>query len=50
MQKIETEKDEVMKKLRQNLGVLKGQARCSDEEAGERAFIKVAKKHGLKLD
>lgn len=46
----EQEKQEALKKLAALKGSLKGKARMSDEEAGEIAFRKIAKKHGIKLD
>jgi len=46
----EQEKQEALRKLAALKGSLKGKARMSGEEAGELAFKKIAKKHGIKLD
>lgn len=46
----ELEKAEIIKKLAEFKGSLKGMAKMSDEEAGELAFRKIASEHGIKLD
>ncbi len=43
-------KEESLRKLAKLKGSLKGKARMSDEEAGEIAFRKIAKKFNLDLD
>ena len=46
----EFEKEEVIKKLAKFKGSLKGKAKMSDEEAGEIAIRKIAKKFNINLD
>ena len=44
------EKEKLMEHFRKNLGVLKGKAKMSEEEAGERAIQKLAQNFNIKLD
>lgn len=44
------EKEEALRKLAMFKGSLKGKARIGYEEAREKAFNKIAKKHGIRLD
>ena len=44
------EKEEVIRKLAKFKGALKGKARMSEKKAGDLAFKKIAKKHGINLD
>lgn len=44
------EKEEIIRKLTEFKGSLKGKARMSEEEARELAAISIAKKFGIKLD
>jgi metal-responsive CopG/Arc/MetJ family transcriptional regulator len=44
------EKEEVIRKLAEFKGALKGKARMSEKKAGDIAFRKIAKKHGINLD
>ena len=46
----QAEKEQVIKKLTEFKGSLKGKSKMSEEEAGEIAARKIAKKFGVKLD
>ena len=44
------EKEEVIKRLTEFKGSLKGKSKMSEEEASKRASIAIAEKFGIKLD
>lgn len=46
----EIEKSEVLKKLANFKGSLKGKSRMSDEDASRRASLAIAEKFGIRLD
>ena len=46
----QAEKEQLIKKLTEFKGSLKGKSKMSDEEARRLASLKIAKKFGIKLD